>query len=168
MEIDAVLGVVKAYTTRVGTGPLPTEMDAPMGERIRTLGNEFGATTGRARRCGWFDAVVVRYATRINGLTDIAVTKLDVLDTLDRVAICTGYEYGGDLHTEFPGDITSLDQVVPRYEWMEGWQRSTADARRLDELPPQARAYLDRLRELIDTPITYVSVGTRRDQIIGL
>jgi adenylosuccinate synthase len=166
--LDAVLGVVKAYTTRVGTGPLPTEMDAPMGERIRTLGNEFGATTGRARRCGWFDAVVVRYATRINGLTDIAVTKLDVLDTLDRVAICTGYEYGGDLHTEFPGDITSLDQVVPRYEWMEGWQRSTADARRLDELPPQARAYLDRLRELIDTPITYVSVGTRRDQIIGL
>jgi len=166
--LDAVLGVVKAYTTRVGTGPLPTEMDAPMGERIRTLGNEFGATTGRARRCGWFDAVVVRYATRINGLTDIAVTKLDVLDTLDRVAICTGYEYGGDLHTEFPGDITSLDQVVPRYEWMEGWQRSTADARKLDELPSQARAYLDRLRELIDTPITYVSVGTRRDQIIGL
>jgi adenylosuccinate synthase len=166
--LDAVLGVVKAYTTRVGTGPLPTEMDAPMGERIRTLGNEFGATTGRARRCGWFDAVVVRYATRINGLTDIAVTKLDVLDTLDRVAICTGYEYGGDLHTEFPGDITSLDQVVPRYEWMEGWQQSTADARKLDELPAQARAYLDRLRELIDTPITYVSVGTRRDQIIGL
>jgi adenylosuccinate synthase len=166
--LDAVLGVVKAYTTRVGTGPLPTEMDAAMGERVRTLGNEFGATTGRARRCGWFDAVVVRYATRINGLTDIAVTKLDVLDTLDRVAICTGYEYDGDLHTEFPGDITSLDQVVPRYEWMEGWQRPTGDARRLDELPTQARAYLDRLRELIDTPITYVSVGTRRDQIIGL
>src|SRR5438067_13449482 len=145
-SIDAVLGVVKAYTTRVGTGPLPTEMDDAMAERVRSLGNEFGATTGRARRCGWFDAVVVRYATRINGLTDIAVTKLDVLDTLDRIALCTGYEYAGDLHTEFPGDITSLDQVVPRYEWMEGWQRSTADARRLDELPPQARAYLDRLR----------------------
>ena len=166
--LDAVLGVVKAYTTRVGSGPLPTEMDAAMGERVRTLGNEFGATTGRARRCGWFDAVVVRYATRINGLTDIAVTKLDVLDTLDRIAICTGYEYDGDLHTEFPGDITSLDQVVPRYEWMEGWQHPTGDARRLDELPKQARAYLDRLRELIDAPITYVSVGTRRDQIIGL
>ena len=166
--IDAVLGVVKAYTTRVGTGPLPTEMDVAMCERVRTLGNEFGATTGRPRRCGWFDAIVVRYATRINGLTDVAVTKLDVLDTLDRIAICTGYEYGGDLHTEFPGDITTVEGVVPRYEWMEGWQRSTADARKLDELPVEARRYLDRMQELIDAPITYVSVGTRRDQIIGL
>src|SRR5512132_369543 len=166
--IDAVLGVVKAYTTRVGTGPLPTEMDEVMAERVRKLGNEYGATTGRPRRCGWFDSVVVRYASRINGLTDVAVTKLDVLDTLDRIAVCTGYEYDGELHTEFPGDITTLDQVVPRYEWMEGWQRSTADARKLDELPSRARAYLDRLRELMDTPITYVSVGTRRDQIIGL
>jgi len=167
-SIDAVLGVVKAYTTRVGTGPLPTEMDDAMSERVRTLGNEFGATTGRPRRCGWFDAVVVRYATRINGLTDVAVTKLDVLDTLDRIAICTGYEYEGDLHTEFPGDVTALDDIEPRYEWVEGWQRSTADARRLEDLPPQARQYLDRLQELIETRITYVSVGTRRDQIIGL
>lgn len=166
--IDAVLGVVKAYTTRVGTGPFPTEMDEPMAVRLRSLGNEFGATTGRARRCGWFDSIVVRYATRINGLTDVAVTKLDVLDTLDRIAICTGYEYGGDLHTVFPGDLTALEQAVPRYEWLDGWQRSTADARRLEDLPREARAYLDRLRELIDTPITYVSVGTRRDQIIGL
>jgi adenylosuccinate synthase len=166
--IDSVLGVVKAYTTRVGTGPLPTEMDGPMEERVRKLGNEYGATTGRARRCGWFDAVVVRYATRVNGLTDVAVTKLDVLDTLDRIAICTGYEYDGDLHTEFPGDITALENVVPRYEWMEGWQCSTADARKLEELPSAARKYLDRLNELIETPITYVSVGTRRDQIIGL
>jgi len=165
--IDAVLGVVKAYTTRVGTGPLPTEMDAAMSERVRTLGNEFGATTGRPRRCGWFDAVVVRYATRINGLTDVAVTKLDVLDTLDRIAICTGYEYEGDLHTEFPGDVTALDDIEPRYEWVEGWQRSTADARRLEDLPAEARKYLDRLEELIETRITYVSVGTRRDQIIG-
>jgi adenylosuccinate synthase len=139
-----------------------------MAERMRSLGNEFGATTGRARRCGWFDAVVVRYATRINGLTDVAVTKLDVLDTLDRIAICTGYEYDGEFHTEFPGDLTMLDQAVPRYEWMDGWQRSTADARRLVDLPAEARAYLDRLNELIETPITYVSVGTRRDQIIGL
>jgi adenylosuccinate synthase len=167
-SIDAVLGVVKAYTTRVGSGPLPTEMDTPMGERVRKLGNEFGATTGRARRCGWFDAVVVRYATRINGLTDIAVTKLDVLDTLDRIAICTGYEFGGDLHTEFPGDITTLDQVVPRYEWFEGWQQSTADVRKLEDLPKAARAYVDRLQELTEARITYVSVGTRRDQIIGL
>jgi len=166
--IDAVLGVVKAYTTRVGTGPLPTEMDDAMSERLRTLGNEYGATTGRPRRCGWFDAVVVRYATRINGLTDVAMTKLDVLDTLDRIAICTGYEYEGDLHTEFPGDVTALDDIEPRYEWVEGWQRSTADARRLEDLPAEARKYLDRLQELIETRITYVSVGTRRDQIIGL
>ena len=167
-SIDAVLGVVKAYTTRVGTGPLPTEMNAAMGERVRGLGNEFGATTGRARRCGWFDAVVVRYATRINGLTDVAVTKLDVLDTLDQVAICTGYEYDGGVHTEFPGDASTLDQVEPRYEWMDGWKRSTTAARRLEDLPAEARRYLDRMQELIETPITYVSVGTRRDQIIGL
>ncbi len=166
--IDAVLGVVKAYTTRVGTGPLPTEMDDAMEERVRSLGNEFGATTGRPRRCGWFDAIVVRYAARINGLTDVAVTKLDVLDTLDRLAICTGYEYEGDLHTEFPGDVATLDKITPRYEWLEGWQCSTADARRLEELPAEARRYLDRMQELIETPVTYVSVGTRRDQIIGL
>jgi adenylosuccinate synthase len=166
--IDAVLGVVKAYTTRVGTGPLPTEMDEAMAGHVRALGKEFGATTGRARRCGWFDAIVVRYATRINGLTDVAVTKLDVLDTLERVAICTGYEYDGDLHTEFPGDITALEKIVPRYEWLDGWQRSTGDVRKLEDLPATARAYLDRLEELIETRITYVSVGTRRDQIIGL
>ncbi|HTI63150.1 MAG TPA: adenylosuccinate synthase [Gemmatimonadaceae bacterium] len=166
--IDAVLGVVKAYTTRVGSGPLPTEMDEAMAERVRSLGNEFGATTGRPRRCGWFDAIVVRYASRINGLTDLAVTKLDVLDTLDRIAICTGYEYEGDLHTEFPGDVATLDKIAPRYEWLDGWQRSTADARRLDDLPAEARRYLDRMQELLETPVTYVSVGTRRDQIIGL
>jgi adenylosuccinate synthase len=166
--IDAVLGVVKAYTTRVGTGPLPTEMDDAMAEHVRALGNEFGATTGRARRCGWFDAIVVRYATRVNGLTDVAVTKLDVLDTLDRLAICTGYEYDGDLHTEFPGDITALEKIVPRYEWLDGWKRSTGDVRKLEDLPSAARVYLDRLEELIETRVTYVSVGTRRDQIIGL
>jgi len=166
--IDAVLGVVKAYTTRVGNGPMPTELEDSLGEEIRRLGNEFGATTGRARRCGWFDAVVVRYAARVNGLTDLAVTKLDVLDTLDRIAICTGYKVAGDLLTEFPGDIAALEGLEPQYEWFEGWQRSTADARQLEDLPRQARAYLDRIHELVETPITYVSVGTRRDQIIGL
>jgi adenylosuccinate synthase len=166
--IDAVLGVVKAYTTRVGGGPLPTEMDTELGERTRKLGNEFGATTGRPRRCGWFDAVVVRYATRINGLSDLAVTKLDVLDTFDRIALCSGYEVDGDLHEEFPADITTLDRAKPKYEWMPGWQRSTADARRIEDLPSEARRYLDRMRELVGAPITYVSVGTRRDQIIGL
>jgi adenylosuccinate synthase len=166
--IDAVLGVVKAYTTRVGNGPLPTELDERDGERMRRLGNEFGATTGRPRRCGWFDAVVVRYAARINGLTDLAVTKLDVLDSFERIGLCTGYEFEGESHTEFPGDLTALEQLVPTYEWFDGWQRSTADARRLEDLPDAARAYLDRIEELVETPITYVSVGTRRDQIIGL
>jgi adenylosuccinate synthase len=163
-----VLGVVKAYTTRVGHGPLPTEIEGELGEELRRLGNEYGATTGRARRCGWFDALVVRYATRVNGLTGLAVTKLDVLDTLDRIGLCTGYEVDGEVHTEFPGDLAALERAVPRYEWFEGWRRSTADARRIEELPGQARRYLDRVEELVEAPIAYVSVGTRRDQIIGL
>ena len=165
--IDRVLGVVKAYTTRVGNGPLPTELDEPLHSQVRTLGNEYGATTGRPRRCGWFDALVVKYATRVNGLSDLAVTKLDVLDTLDQLAICVGYEIGGELHEDFPSDLLALEKVVPRYEWFEGWKRSTAEARALDELPREARRYLDRIESLVEAPITYVSVGTRRDQIIG-
>jgi adenylosuccinate synthase len=159
---------VKAYTTRVGSGPLPTELDEPLQSEVRTLGNEFGATTGRARRCGWFDALVVKYATRVNGLSDLAVTKLDVLDTLDRLGICVGYEVDGEVHEEFPGDLAVLDRVTPKYEWFDGWKRSTAEARTLAELPGEARRYLDRIEALVEAPITYVSVGTRRDQIIGL
>jgi adenylosuccinate synthase len=165
--IDTVLGVVKAYTTRVGNGPLPTEFAEPLGTEMRRLGNEFGATTGRPRRCGWFDAVVVRYAARVNGLTDLAVTKLDVLDTLDRLAICTGYRVGNDVFSEFPADLASLEHAQPQYEWFDGWQTSTAGARKLADLPGAARIYLDRIEELVAAPITYVSVGTRRDQIIG-
>jgi adenylosuccinate synthase len=164
--IDAVLGVVKAYTTRVGHGPLPTEMEASFGEKIRQLGNEFGATTGRARRCGWFDSVVVKYATRVNGLTDLAVTKLDVLDTIEKLAICTGYRINGEVYDEFPGEVTLLDGCEPIYEWFEGWQTSTADCRKIDALPKAARKYLDRLEELSEARVSYVSVGTRRDQII--
>ncbi len=167
-ELDSVIGVVKAYTTRVGNGPLPTEFDEPLASQIRELGNEFGATTGRPRRCGWFDGVVVRYAARVNGLTDLAVTKLDVLDTLDRVGLCTGYEADGEVYEEFPGDLSVLDRAVPRYEWYEGWKASTADARALTDLPKEARRYLDRIEQLVETQITYVSVGTRRDQIIGV
>jgi adenylosuccinate synthase len=166
--LDAVLGVVKAYTTRVGHGPLPTEIPGELGERMRELGNEFGAVTGRPRRCGWFDAVVVRYAARVNGLSGLAVTKLDVLDTLDRIAICTGYRVGDEEYREFPGDVTALEHIEPIYEWFEGWQRQTSDARTLDALPSNARRYLDRIQELVAAPIVYVSVGTRRDQIIGL
>ncbi len=165
--IDAVLGVVKAYTTRVGNGPLPTELDEPLASEVRRLGNEFGATTGRPRRCGWFDAVVVRYAGRVNGLSGLAVTKLDVLDTLDRIAICTGYEAAGALYTEFPGDLVLLEGATPRYEWFEGWRSPTAGARHLEDLPAPARRYLDRIEALAETPIAYVSVGTRREQIIG-
>jgi adenylosuccinate synthase len=110
---------------------------------------------------------VVRYATRVNGLTGLAVTKLDVLDTLDRIALCTGYSIDGEVHTEFPGDLAALEHAEPQYEWMEGWQQSTSKARALTDLPRAARAYLDRIESLSEAPIKYVSVGTRRDQIIG-
>lgn len=168
MAIDSALGVVKAYTTRVGNGPLPTEFEEPLHTQVRKLGNEFGATTGRARRCGWFDGVVVRYAARVNGLTGLAVTKLDVLDTLAKLAICTGYQIDGEVITEFPADLTMLEQAVPVYEWFDGWNMSTQSARALSDLPRAARAYLDRIEALCETPIVYVSVGTRRDQIIGV
>jgi adenylosuccinate synthase len=167
-SLDAVLGVVKAYTTRVGNGPLPTELEEPLASEMRRLGNEFGATTGRPRRCGWFDAVVVRYAARVNGLTGLAVTKLDVLDTLEKVAICTAYQVGNERYEEFPGDLTLLDKATPVYEWFDGWKTSTAGARTMTDLPKAARSYLDRLKELAGTPIAYVSVGTKRDQIIGV
>jgi adenylosuccinate synthase len=165
-SLDAVIGVVKAYTTRVGNGPLPTELDEPLASEMRKLGNEFGATTGRPRRCGWFDAVVVRYAARVNGLTGLAVTKLDVLDTLDKVALGTAYQVGSERHEEFPGDLQALEGATPVYEWFDGWKTSTAGARKMSELPAAARRYLDRVRELAGTPIAYVSVGTKRDQII--
>ena len=141
---------------------------SPLASEVRKLGNEYGATTGRPRRCGWFDGVVVRYAARVNGLTDLAVTKLDVLDTLDRIGLCTGYEAQGELYEEFPSDLNILDRAVPRYEWFDGWRSSTADARSLSDLPSEARRYLDRIESLVETQITYVSVGTRRDQIIGV
>src|SRR5438128_1253440 len=123
-KIDLALGVVKAYTTRVGNGPLPTEFDEPLQSEVRKLGNEFGATTGRARRCGWFDALVVRYAVRVNGLDALAVTKLDVLDTLDRIGLCTGYEVDGEMFTEFPADLDLLERATPKYEWFDGWRTS--------------------------------------------
>ncbi|MDQ6737125.1 MAG: adenylosuccinate synthase [Gemmatimonadota bacterium] len=167
-SLDRCLGVVKAYTTRVGQGPLPTEFGEPLQSEMRTLGNEFGATTGRARRCGWFDAVVVRYAVRVNGLTDLAVTKLDVLDTLDEIRLCTAYRADGEEFTEFPGDLTVLEHAEPVYETFKGWRTSTASARTLEDLPAAAREYLRRIEALVEAPITYVSVGTRRDQIIGL
>jgi adenylosuccinate synthase len=164
--IDAVLGVVKAYTTRVGNGPLPTEAKPEQAERIRQLGSEFGAVTGRPRRCGWFDAVVVRYAVRVNGLTGLAVTKLDVLDTFAEIPVATGYRLNEDVVDGMPADIEQMDRVRPIYETLTGWRKPTSAVRRLADLPAAARAYLDRLQDLSHAPIRYVSVGTHREQII--
>ena len=164
--IDAVLGVVKAYTTRVGNGPLPTEAVEAVATRIRELGGEYGAVTGRPRRCGWFDAVVVRYAVRVNGLTGLAVTKLDVLDTFSEIPVCVGYRLDGEVIDSMPADLERIGRVEPIYETLPGWQSPLGEARRLADVPPAARAYLDRLQDLAHAPIRYVSVGTRRDQII--
>jgi adenylosuccinate synthase len=164
--IHGVLGVVKAYTTRVGNGPLPTEAEAPFGDQLRQLGGEFGSVTGRPRRCGWFDATVVRYAVRVNGLTGLAVTKLDVLDTFGDIPVCSAYRLDGETCEEIPAVADSLGRVEPVYEILPGWRQSTGTARRLADLPTGARAYLDRLEVLSGAAIRYVSVGTRRDQII--
>ncbi|HEX5005338.1 MAG TPA: adenylosuccinate synthase [Gemmatimonadales bacterium] len=164
--IDGVLGVVKAYTTRVGNGPLPTEAHGEGGETLQRIGGEFGAVTGRPRRCGWFDANVVRYSVRVNGLTGLAVTKLDVLDSFREIPVGTGYRIDGELTDELPAEVERLEQVEPVYEVLPGWNKSTEGARRMADLPAEARAYLDRLQDLAGAPIRYVSVGTRRDQII--
>jgi adenylosuccinate synthase len=164
--IDGVLGVVKAYTTRVGNGPLPTEAEPAAEEELRKLGGEFGAVTGRPRRCGWFDATVVRYSVRVNGLTGLAVTKLDVLDSFAEIPVGTDYQLDGSECHELPADLRVLERVRPSYETLPGWRKPTGHARRLADLPPEARAYLDRLQDLAGAPIRYVSVGTRRDQII--
>ena len=166
--VDSVVGVVKAYTTRVGEGPLPTEFPSPMQEQVRDLGGEYGATTGRPRRCGWFDAVVVRYAARVNGLTGLAVTKMDVLDTLPEIRIAVGYEVAGEVLDDFPADLELLAEANPVFETLPGWQASTAEARRWEDLPEGARNYLQRIEELTGVPVWYVSVGTRRDQIIHI
>jgi adenylosuccinate synthase len=164
--VNGVLGVVKAYTTRVGNGPLPTEAESPYGERLRELGGEFGAVTGRPRRCGWFDATVVRYAARVNGLTGLAVTKLDVLDSFAEIPVGSMYRLDGEACQEMPAEVEALGRVQPVYEVHPGWQQPTGGARRLADLPSAARAYLDRLEVLSGVPVRYVSVGTRRDQII--
>ena len=164
--INGVLGVVKAYTTRVGNGPLPTEAASPYAERLRELGGEFGAVTGRPRRCGWFDATVVRYAARVNGLTGLAVTKLDVLDTFSEIPVGTMYRLDRESCEEMPAEVDALGRVEPVYEMLPGWQQPTGSARRLSDLPTAARGYLDRLEALSGVPVRYVSVGTRRDQII--
>ena len=164
--IGAVMGVVKAYTTRVGEGPLPTELLGEMGNRLRDSGNEYGAVTGRPRRCGWYDAVAVRYGARINGLDALALTKLDVLDGLDRIDICTAYRCGSRTLTEFPSDIGQLAACEPIYETMPGWPSPTKGVRRFDDLPEAARRYIARLEEVSGVRAALVSTGSERDDTI--
>ena len=165
--LETVLGVVKAYTTRVGNGPLPTELTGPQGDQLRELGAEYGATTGRPRRCGWFDAVVTRYSKRINGLTGLAITKLDVLDSLEEIKICNAYRWRGKTLTEFPLNPAILDECEPVYETLPGWKSETTGITRYDSLPQAARDYLARISEIMDCPIKLISVGVQRDQIIN-
>ena len=164
--INGVLGVVKAYTTRVGEGPLPTELSGEMGNRLRESGHEYGAVTGRPRRCGWYDAVAVRYGVRINGLDALALTKLDVLDGLDTIDICTSYRCGGRTVTEFPSDITKLAACEPVYETLPGWSAPTKGARRFQDLPEAARRYVARLEEVSGVPAAIISTGSERDDTI--
>jgi adenylosuccinate synthase len=164
--IGGVMGVVKAYTTRVGEGPLPTELHDDMGNRLRDSGNEYGAVTGRPRRCGWYDAVAVRYGVRINGLDTLALTKLDVLDGLEEIQICTAYRCGNRTITEFPSDIGQLAACVPVYESVPGWTRPTRGVRRFEELPENARRYIARLEEVSGVPAALVSTGSERDDTI--
>ena len=166
--IQSVIGVVKAYTTRVGNGPFPTELTDNLGDALRTWGGEFGATTGRPCRCGWFDAVVVRKAVRVNGITGLAITKLDVLDKLDEIRICTGYTAGGAEVEDLPVQVRDFEKVVPVYESLPGWKVDTSKAQSWSDLPAAAKKYLERLAELSGAPIAMVSVGPRRDQAIFL
>jgi adenylosuccinate synthase len=166
MSVHAVLGVLKAYTTRVGNGPLPSEAPTADAERLRALGGEYGATTGRPRRCGWFDGVVARYSSRVNGLTDLAITKLDVLDTIDPIPVCSHYLLDGERVDDLPDTVAELARVRPVYEPLAGWLAPTGEARRLGDLPVAARRYLERLEALAETRVRYVGVGARRAQLI--
>jgi adenylosuccinate synthase len=164
--IDRVIGVAKAYTTRVGEGPFPTELLDDVGALLGDRGAEFGTTTGRARRCGWFDAVIGRYAVRINGLDCLAVTKLDVLDALPEIKVCVAYEVDGERCEEFPSNARRFAACRPIYQTLPGWQQSTEHCRSLEELPPQAQDYLKLLAELMEVPIAIISLGAERNQTI--
>ena len=166
--IDRVIGVAKAYQTRVGQGPMPTELDDEIGECIRRRGNEYGTTTGRPRRCGWFDAVAARYTARVNGASCIAITLLDVLSGMDRVKICTGYCVGGRKIVDFPTDAQALERAAPMYDELPGWRDDISGAKAFDDLPSAARGYIARIAELVECPVCMVSVGRRRDQTIVL
>jgi len=167
-KIDGVMGIAKAYTTRVGGGPFPTELKDDVGGGLQERGKEFGATTGRPRRCGWFDAVVVRYAVRVNGMTSLAVTKLDVLDGFDEIKLCTGYRYDGRLYKDMPADLQVLTDCEPVYETFKGWAAPTTGITSYAKLPPEAKRYLARIEELAACPIDIISTGSKREETILL
>jgi adenylosuccinate synthase len=167
-HISGVTGIVKAYTTRVGAGPFPTELFDATGDAIQAKGAEFGATTGRRRRCGWLDTVIVRNAVRLNGLTGLAITKLDVLGDLDEIKICDAYEYKGQTLSEFPTNLNVLAECRPIYETLPGWKTDISGIRSLDQLPEQARSYIQRLETLVETPVDIISVGPGREETIVL
>jgi len=165
-QINLVLGITKAYTTRVGGGPFPTELTDDIGAMLREKGGEYGATTGRPRRCGWFDAVVVRHAVRVNGLGGLAITKLDTLTGIKTIKVCTAYRLGKDTITEFPASAERVARCQPLYEECEGWTEDISGIRELSQLPPAAQRYLEKIEQLTQTPIHIVSVGAQRDQTI--
>jgi len=164
--LTSVVGVFKAYTTRVGAGPLPTELFDDVGESIRTIAREFGTTTGRARRVGWFDGVVAKYSHQVNGYTSAVITRLDVLDQFEVVKICTGYELDGEIIDQLPGGMAALSRCVPVYEELSGWDIPTAGMSDLNKLPKNARHYVDRIQDIIGAPIDIISTGPHRDETI--
>ena len=167
-RITKVIGIVKAYTTRVGAGPFPTELKDEQGDYLRKTGGEYGVTTGRPRRTGWFDAVIARYATRVNGITNYFITKLDVLSGLEKVPVCVGYEIDGVIRDEVPMTQTEFHHAKPVYEYLDGWWQDISHARQLSDLPANARAYALALQDMIGAPIAAVGVGPRRDQTLQL
>jgi adenylosuccinate synthase len=168
MWIKRIVGVVKAYTTRVGMGPMPTELDSDIGDRLQKVGREQGATTGRPRRCGWFDAPVVRYSVRLNGITELALTKLDVLDGLPSVKLCNEYLHDGETLLEYPADPGKAEKLEPVYDEMKGWEQETKGVVDKQNLPTEALAYLGRIEELVVCPVRYISTGQRREEIVDL
>lgn len=167
-RMENIVGVVKAYTTRVGAGPFPAEQNNEIGEYLRNTGHEFGTVTGRPRRCGWLDTAVVKYAAMLNSLDYLAITRLDILDDLDAIKICTGYRYNGQLLPEYPASLEVLEQVEPVYEEMPGWKTDISACKTYDELPEAARKYVERISELVGVPLGIVSVGPNRSQTIIL
>lgn len=165
LQLKSSIGIMKAYCTRVGSGPFPTELDNELGEQIRTIGNEFGSVTGRPRRCGWFDAVAAQYSCRINGFSALNLTKLDVLDNLESLKIAVGYSLNGQRLEGFPASIEALEQLEVEYIEMPGWKTSTAGARKISELPEAAQNYIHKIEELTGCPIHFVGVGVRRDEL---